>query len=162
MAEKHNRYRATAKGSQKHREYMRGYMIAYRERRRQNADYNPEEDRRKWRDQHRQVREAAMERIGGKRCSNCGCDELPILEINHINGGGRAASKVRQNRQLYRDIVKGLVDTSEYNVLCRVCNALHYVREILGVEGHRITWGGDGGVKVVSIGRGQKSAPKSV
>gem|GEM_PF-2928605 len=140
LAESQKRYRASEKGSQKHREYMRDYMLAYRERRKQSSDYNPEEERRKWREQHQQVRERAIERLGGKLCANCGCDEFNLLEINHINGGGRVAAKVRQSRQLYRDIVSSRVDLSDYNVLCRVCNALHYVQDILGVKGHKVTW----------------------
>ena len=140
MAEKHKRYRATEKGSRKHREYMRAYMTAYRERRKQSGDYDVEEERHKWREQHRRVPEKAMNVQGGKLCANCGCDEVGLLEINHINGGGRAASKTRQNRQLYRDIVKGAVSLSDYNVLCRVCNALHYIQDILGVKGHQVKW----------------------
>lgn len=140
VAKRQKRYRATEKGSRKHREYMRDYMIAYRERRKQSSDYDPEEERRKWREQHRQVRERAMECLGGKRCVGCGCDEFALLEINHVNGGGRAAAKTRQNRQLYRDIINGKVKLSDYNILCRVCNALHYVRDILGVEGHKVIW----------------------
>jgi hypothetical protein len=139
MTEKHNRYRATEKGKLKHREHMREYMIGWRKRRKESADYNPEEERRKWREQHQRVRERAMERLGGKQCSNCGCDEFSVLEINHINGGGRKALKTTQNRQLYRDIVNDKVNLSEYNVLCRVCNALHYVQDILGVEGHKVS-----------------------
>jgi hypothetical protein len=140
LAESQKRYRASEKGSQKHREYMRDYMLVYRERRKQSSDYNPEEERRKWREQHQQVRERAIERLGGKLCANCGCDEFNLLEINHINGGGRVAAKVRQSRQLYRDIVSNRVELSDYNVLCRVCNALHYVQDILGVKGHKVTW----------------------
>jgi hypothetical protein len=147
VAEKHKRYRATEKGSQKHREYMRDYMTAYRERRRQSVDYDPEEERRKWREQHQRVRDSAMDRLGGRRCAGCGCDEFAILEINHINGGGRAASKVKQNRQLYRDIVKGNAELNDYNVLCRVCNALHYVQDILGIKGHKVTWSGNKMIK---------------
>lgn len=119
---------------------MREYMLAYRERRKQSVDYNLEDERRKWREQHKLVRERAIERLGGKQCANCGCDEFSILEINHINGGGRKALKIKQNRQLYRDIMNDKVDLNEYNVLCRVCNALHYVQEILGVKGHKILW----------------------
>lgn len=115
-------------------------MAAYRERRRQSSDYVVEEERRKWREQHRRVRDSAMDVLGGKRCANCGCDEVSLLEINHINGGGRTIAKTRQNRQLYRDIAKGRVELSNYNVLCRVCNALHYIQSILGVKGHQVTW----------------------
>lgn len=142
MAEKHNRYRATEKGKLNHREHMREYMKAYREKQRLSEDYDVDEERRKWREQHKRVREKAMERLGGIRCFNCGCDDFSILEINHINGGGRKALKIKQNRQLYRDIMNDKVNLSEYNVLCRVCNALHYVQEILGVSGHEVFWRG--------------------
>ena len=142
VAEKHNRYRETPKGKQKHRDYMREYMIAYRERLKQSSDYNPGEERRKWREQYKKVRERAMERLGGKQCANCGCDDFSILEVNHINSGGRKELRLRQNRQLYRAIMKGEVDLKEYNVLCRICNALHYVQEILGVKGHTVSWRG--------------------
>ena len=140
MGEAQDRYRATAKGKEKYRVSMREYMIGWRKRRKESEDYNPEEERRKWREQHKRTREKAMERLGGKKCCNCGCNEFSILEINHINGGGRKASKEKQNRQLYRDIVNDKADLSEYNVMCRVCNALHYVRDILGVGGHKVLW----------------------
>ena len=140
MGEAQNRYLATPKGKRKHRENMREYMIRWRQRRKESDNYNPEEERRKWREQHQKVREKAIERLGGKICSNCGCNDFTILEINHINGGGRKALKIKQNRQLYRDIMNDKVDLSEYNVLCRVCNALHYVEEILGVKGHQVLW----------------------
>ena len=140
MAENHRRYRATLNGKQKHRDHMREYMIAWRERRKQSPDYDPDEERRKWREQHQRVRERAMERLGGKTCSNCGCDNFSVLEINHIHGGGRQALKTTQNRQLYRAIMNDKVDLNEYNVLCRVCNALHYVQDVLGVVGHQVLW----------------------
>ena len=140
MGEAQNRYRATPIGKQKHREHMREYMIAWRKSRKESQSYDIEEERRKWREQHKKVREKAMEHLGGKKCSNCGCSDFSVLEINHINGGGRKALKIKQNRQLYRDIVNDKVELSEYNVLCRICNALHYVQEILGIKGHQVSW----------------------
>ncbi len=140
MGEAQNRCRVTPQDKEKHREQMREYMIAWRKRRKESDSYNEEEERRKWREQHKRVREKAMERLGGKKCSNCGCDDFLVLEINHINGGGRKALKEKQNRQLYRDIMNDKVNLSEYNVLCRICNALHYVEEILGVKGHQVLW----------------------
>jgi hypothetical protein len=142
MNDAQSRYRSSEKGKLKHREQMREYMKNWRKQRKESADFDPEEERRKWREQHQKVRERAMERLGGKKCSNCGCDDFSILEINHINGGGRKALKIASNRQLYLDIVKDRVDLTEYNVLCRVCNALHYVQDILGIEGHKVLWRG--------------------
>ncbi len=121
---------------------MRSYMVEWRRKRRESPDYDPEEERRKWREQHRHLREAAMDRLGGRTCSNCRCDNVAILEINHVHGGGRQALKDTQNRKLYRSIVNDKVDLSEYNVLCRVCNALHYVRDVLSIRGHQVTWRG--------------------
>src|ERR1051325_4302292 len=106
MGEAQNRYRVSEKGKLKHREHMREYMVNWRKRRKESIEYDPEEDRRKWREQHQKVRERAMERLCVKQCSNCGCDDFSILEINHINGGGRMALKTTSNRKLYLDIVK--------------------------------------------------------
>ena len=142
MAEKHDRYRSTEKGKKNHREYMREYMIAWRARRKADQNYDVDVERRKWWEQHQRVRERAMENLGGAKCVNCGCDEFSILEINHIRGGGRKELKASQNRQLYRAIMNDKVDLSDYNVLCRVCNALHYVQDILGVSGHTVLWRG--------------------
>ena len=119
---------------------LRDYMRAWRLRRKEAQRFDPEEDRRKWRDQHKRVREAAMNKLGGLICSNCGCDQGSILEINHVLGGGRKALKETQNRQLYRAIVNDKVNLNEYNVLCRVCNALHYVGDVLGIKGHQVLW----------------------
>ncbi len=140
MAEKHTRYNQSEKGKATHREFMREYMREWRKRRKAAQQYDPEEDRRKWREQHRRVREAAIGKLGGNVCANCGCDEVGILEINHILGGGRQALKETQNRQLYRAIVNDKVNLNEYNVLCRVCNALHYVGDVLGIRGHQVLW----------------------
>lgn len=142
MAEKHKRYRASEKGKRTHREYMRGYMAFYRKRLKEQGLLDPEEERCKWRKQHQRVRERAFDVLGGRRCVNCGCDELSLLEINHVKGGGRAELKRVSNRQLYRSIANGKVDNANYNVLCRACNALHYVQDILGVRGHKVIWKG--------------------
>ncbi len=142
MADKHTRYNRSEKGRQKHKEYMRDYMPAWRARRKAVEGYDQEEERRKWREQHQIVRRRAMEKLGGLNCCNCGCDQFPLLEINHLRGGGRQAMKATQNRKLYRLIANDKIDLDEYNVLCRVCNAMHYVQEILGIQGHTVIWRG--------------------
>lgn len=81
-----------------------------------------------------------MDMLGGPKCANCGCDEKSILEINHINGGGNKELRDRDKTMLYRDIIKGRRDLSEFNILCRPCNMLHYVANILGIKGHKIIW----------------------
>lgn len=56
MYEAQKRYRATENGKQKHREQMREYMIGWRKRRKESEEYNLEEERRKWQEQHRRMR----------------------------------------------------------------------------------------------------------
>ncbi len=142
VAERQRRYKSSEQGRRRCREYMRDYMIAYRKRLKESGIVDEAEERRKWREQHRRLREKAIEILGGTRCVNCGCDEFSLLEINHVMGGGRVEQKIKSPRQLCRDIVKAKVDSSAYNILCRVCNALHYVQNILGVNGHKVSWKG--------------------
>ena len=78
--------------------------------------------------------------MGGARCNNCGCDVFELLEVNHIKGAGRQELKSKQSRQLYRDIINGQVEQRDYNVLCKVCNTLHYVEALMGVEGFQVKW----------------------
>jgi hypothetical protein len=62
-------------------------------------------------------------------CANCGCDFLPLLQINHKNGGGRREKQQYvTNRIFYRAIIKGRRQITDLNVLCDVCNAVHYAQ----------------------------------
>ena len=140
MAEKHKRYMATEKGKAKRREYMRVYMPAYRQRLIAEGRLDREKQHEYDKKAHRRLREKVFEVLGGAQCSNCGCDVFEILEVNHINGGGRQELKEKQTRQLYREIIYGRVNADNYNVLCRICNALHYVETVIGIEGFRIKW----------------------
>lgn len=42
----------------------------------------------KYKDYRMQVKLDAMEAYGGPQCSLCPCDDVEILEIDHIDGGG--------------------------------------------------------------------------
>lgn len=80
------------------------------------------------------------------KCSNCGCPEIRILEINHKNGGGgkentrreKSAAYARLGR-FYDDITTGRRQTDDLNLLCRVCNAVHYA-ELKGIKGFAVTY----------------------
>lgn len=65
--------------------------------------------------------------LGGAACRNCGCDELSFLELNHKNGGGCQDLREIGNR-LYDLILKGERVPADYEVLCRVCNALDHLK----------------------------------
>ena len=77
------------------------------------------------------IKRRAMQMVGNDRieCVRCGCNDIRLLEINHVNGGG---AKDHKNTGLggfnfYRAIVKGLRKTDDLDIHCRVCNALHYL-----------------------------------
>jgi hypothetical protein len=52
---------------------------------------------------------------------------LEFLELNHKNGGGCRDIKKNGN-QIGRLILSGERDAKDYNVLCRVCNALDHLK----------------------------------
>lgn len=86
-----------------------------------------------------QVRRDAIKALGGK-CVNCGCTDIRLLEINHIEGGGRKEYRKNSPAFIYRQIRDKEADMSRYNVLCRLCNQLHYIEEILGYKGYTINY----------------------
>jgi transposase len=88
----------------------------------------------------RKMREMAFENLGGAICQECGCDEFDILEINHINGDGYIERTTRGNNRILYDVAYKRCDLTKYNVLCKVCNIKHYVSEVLGIKGHKISW----------------------
>jgi hypothetical protein len=67
---------------------------------------------------------------GKPKCVNCGCDYLPFLEINHINGNGTQERKNDQAKGSHfcSNIVNGKRSTEDLEITCRLCNALHYLK----------------------------------
>jgi len=72
-------------------------------------------------------KQRAFEMIGGAVCISCGCDEIAFLEINHINGGGSKEHKLRKCC-LADSILSGKRSIEGLNVLCRVCNAIDFLK----------------------------------
>jgi len=103
-------------------------------------------------ERRKKIKLQAFEILGGAKCANCGCDTFAFLEINHKNGGGNKESQKRFGKklglglQICTDIVNGKVDDiTKYEVLCRVCNALHYLHLKEPEQARRfdIKWNGD-------------------
>lgn len=66
-------------------------------------------------------------------CENCGCDDLRLLEINHINGGGtQEREKGKASHKFAQDIYMGRRSVDDLNLLCKICNALHYLEMKFG------------------------------
>jgi hypothetical protein len=74
-------------------------------------------------------------------CIRCGCDDIKLLEINHKNGGG---TKELQNGKLmtkfYRNIHEGIRKTDDLEILCRICNARHYLELKYGKLPYKISY----------------------
>lgn len=76
---------------------------------------------------------------GNLICSNCGCKDVRILEINHINGGGYKEYKNIRNKSsrtaiLTNEIVMGRRTIDDLNILCHVCNHAYFVKLKYGIE----------------------------
>ena len=67
------------------------------------------------------------------RCSNCGCNDLRFVEVNHKDGGGSKELKHRSYR-FYRDIIDGTRKIDNLNLLCKVCNHAYYVKLKYGIN----------------------------
>ena len=63
-------------------------------------------------------------------CINCNCDKFELLEINHKNGGGREERRQKNYRSplyFYNAIINGERSTDDLDILCKICNTLHYI-----------------------------------
>jgi protein-arginine kinase activator protein McsA len=74
-------------------------------------------------------------------CENCNCDDVRLLEVNHKNGGGSQELKGGKDTNKFMwDIYMGRRKTEDLNLLCRVCNALHYLELKYGKTKHTIIY----------------------
>lgn len=76
------------------------------------------------------------------KCENCGCDDESLIEINHINGGG--TKEIRSGYSYVFAIIKGRRKVDDLNLLCKLCNTLHYIDMKYGREKYEaIVWRGE-------------------
>lgn len=78
---------------------------------------------------------------GAVACVRCGCDLEELIEINHKNGGGGQELKGLVSKW-HRMIAKLERDASDLELLCRPCNAIHYLEQKHGPLPFRVTWEG--------------------
>lgn len=61
-------------------------------------------------------------------CFSCGCDDTRLLEVNHIKGGGNKELDCGKRHNVFMwDIYMGRRKPHDLNLLCRICNARHYL-----------------------------------
>ena len=58
----------------------------------------------------------------GLQCRRCGYDEYPALQIDHVNGGGRAELREFKDNRKYLEHIKQ--NPTNYQILCANCNWL--------------------------------------
>lgn len=127
-------------------------------RMRKHRKEHPENHKRSRRKYYDKIVNAVFSHYGNK-CSNCGCPNISskaftsnrflkdkiyidrkFLELNHIKGEGYLDRGLKSNLQVCIELVKGIRSWEDYNLLCRVCNILHYVQTVLKINGHKITY----------------------
>lgn len=74
----------------------------------------------KERKRNRELRKLVIEKLGSK-CVNCGERDYRVLQLNHINGGGR---KDKALRTICREILDGKRD-GDFDLRCANCNILY-------------------------------------
>jgi hypothetical protein len=108
--------------------YSKQYYIAHKDR-----------VLRRRKENHLKLRLKALIVVGKNnlKCSNCGCKDVRILEINHMNGNGSQEFKniYRSNiKKFYTDIINSRRKIDDLNILCRVCNQAHFVKQRFGID----------------------------
>lgn len=74
-------------------------------------------------------------------CVNCGCDDNRLLEVNHIHGGGGKELRRGKHTNVFMwDIYMGRRKTDDLNLLCRVCNALDYLKRKYKVTNYKVIY----------------------
>ena len=71
-----------------------------------------------WREYKARIRKLALENLGGK-CVSCGISDFRVLQIDHINGGGRAELRINPHSSAQR-AAKGNLEGLQ--LLCANCN----------------------------------------
>jgi len=94
-----------------------------------------------WRRHNRLFREKVLTVVGrGKLvCNRCGCDKFELLEINHVNCGGLAEVS-RKNQRFYKSILDGHRSIDDLEILCKLCNILHYIEFKHGKQPYILEW----------------------
>ena len=96
-----------------------------------------------WRISYQKDRKAALRTVAQNikpRCVRCGCDDTRLLEINHRNGGGR--KDYARGRHLYHEIKMGIRPIDDLEILCKPCNALHFLELKYGALPMKVSWNG--------------------
>lgn len=83
----------------------------------------------KYKEAYAVLRKQALEIISNNGkivCVKCNCDYLPLLQVNHINGGGNRRKE--SGTTLWRMVIKLGTEAKKYfDIRCGVCNWVYFI-----------------------------------
>lgn len=88
---------------------------------RKNSTYsrnNPELKRQISRDHYHRIKLHCFS-LFGNICVDCGCSEIDVLQLDHINGGGQLERTKLSNLQILK---RAINNPNDYQLLCANCN----------------------------------------
>ena len=126
-----NRWDDTDKGKvwakEYHKEWYQKNKAKVLQQQREYLDSNPNAKARKNkldRERALQAKRTIYGVLGGAKCIKCGITDIRVLQLDHINGGGKKDRKSNRSTlkilRLHRDNLDSLKD--KYQVLCANCN----------------------------------------
>ena len=127
-------------------EYSKNYNKKHPERAKKYKEYDKKYKRERGMILRKRIRMVNFNIISGSNpiCANCGCNDVRLLEINHINGGGNKELQNGKNTNSFAwDIYMGRRTTNDLNLLCRPCNSIHYLELKYGKLAYKIRWDKD-------------------
>lgn len=127
-----NRTKYLKQWRKNHRKHNTLYMREYRKKLKQTKEGI--ETLRKWRGAvtlNRRIK--VFEQYGGCKCVLCGIDDIYVLVLDHINGGGTKERKKpgRAGNFTYQWVIKNNFPKG-FRVLCHNCNWKEHLRKDFG------------------------------
>jgi hypothetical protein len=102
---------------EKRRAYQREYMRAYNAKNRERVNANHRE---RARERYAKWKAKAHKALGGC-CSDCRINDVRVLQIDHVNGGGRKHRMSVGGVKLFEHVVD---HPEEYQLLCANCHMI--------------------------------------
>lgn len=79
-----------------------------------------------------------FEELGG-RCCQCGFDDWRALQVDHVNGGGRAHRQRNGGWSYWISILRAvLANTGEYQLLCANCHMIKSYGAVSVLQGRSV------------------------
>ena len=74
------------------------------------------------------------------KCARCGCNDIRFLEVNHKKGGGGKEIQEKGYSRFIGEIIHDKRKVDDLEMLCRPCNAIHYLESKFGEIPMKVLW----------------------